>query len=185
MNRGKKIVILAHCLLNVNAKVEGIAHYPGAFEPLVLSLIRKGFGIIQLPCPEMGYYGVRRWGQVIEQMDTPAFRTHCRKILHPVIEQIQDYHTNGYLIAGIVGVDKSPSCGVHQTCSSDLFKGEITCVENLDAIKKSLSYPDKAGIFMEELKQIIADYGFEIPFVAIDEESTIPSAELYKLFLTD
>lgn len=185
MNRGKTIVILAHCLMNVNAKVEGIANYPGTFEPLMLSLIKKGFGVIQLPCPEIGYYGVRRWGQVKEQMDIPSFRNHCREILTSVVDQINDYHKNGYLIAGVVGVDKSPSCGVHQTCSSELFKGEITCVTNFEAVKKSLTYPEGPGIFMEEFQKKIEEIGIDIPFVAIDEESTIPSQELYRLFISD
>lgn len=185
MNRGKKIVILAHCLLNVNAKVEGIANYPGAFEPLVYFLTRKGFGIIQLPCPEVGYFGLRRWGQVREQMDIPAYRHHCRKILSLVMDQILDYQKNGYLVAGVVGINKSPSCGVHQTCSSDLYKGEMSVMNDLDPIKDSLTYPEGPGIFMEVFQEYIAAAGLEIPFVAIDEENNAPPSELFRLFLKD
>lgn len=185
MIRGKKVVILAHCLLNVNSKVGGIARYAGVFEPLILSLIRKGFGIIQLPCPELGYFGVRRWGLVVEQMDIPAYRRYCCTILRPIIDQILDYHSNGYIIAGVVGVDKSPSCGVHVTCRSSMYQGEISSITDIDAIKHSLEIQNGSGIFMEEFTRSLQEIGLEIPFVAIDEESTVPSTELRRLLFSE
>ena len=71
MNREKKIVLAAHCLLNVNAKVYGIANAKGGSN-LIGELIAKGYGIIQLPCVEMAMYGSQRWGIVYEQNDFPA-----------------------------------------------------------------------------------------------------------------
>ena len=43
---------LAHCILNANAKVAGIAQTPGAIPVIVEGLLRDGVGIVQLPCPE-------------------------------------------------------------------------------------------------------------------------------------
>ncbi len=54
INRAGKLVLLSHCLLNVNAKVYGLAKYEGALAGLTGFLVEEGFGIIQLPCPEMG-----------------------------------------------------------------------------------------------------------------------------------
>lgn len=185
MNRGKKIVILAHCLLNVNAKVQGLAGYQGTFDHLVVSLMRKGFGIIQLPCPEIGYFGLNRWGQVTDQMDIPSYRRYCREILSPVIDQIGEYHKNGYLVAGVVGIDKSPSCGIHETCHSELYKGEISCIRNIEDVQKSVLYSDGPGIFMDEFRKMMEKTGLDIPFVGIDEEDTTMSPELFRLLLTE
>ena len=51
-NRSKKIIFLCHCCLNQNAKVRGIASYPGAITPLISMLLEEGIGMIQMPCPE-------------------------------------------------------------------------------------------------------------------------------------
>jgi predicted secreted protein len=33
------------------------------------------------------------------------------------------YRDNGYLLKGIIGIDGSPSCGVHKTCRSTRWSG--------------------------------------------------------------
>jgi len=81
MKRSKKLVLLAHCILNVNSKVVGLAQYAGALEDLVCGHIRRGSGLIQLPCPETTFLGLKRWGMTREQYDTPFYRSHCRNIL--------------------------------------------------------------------------------------------------------
>ena len=35
-------------------------------------------GVIQLPCPEATFLGMRRWGMTREQYDVPAFRRHSQ-----------------------------------------------------------------------------------------------------------
>ncbi len=55
MRRSKKIVLISHCILNVNSKVEGLAQYENNSLELVKYLIENKFGIIQLPCPEAGF----------------------------------------------------------------------------------------------------------------------------------
>ena len=52
MKRGRKIVAVAHCILNVNAKVYGIAQCPAGATDLINLLMDNGYGIIQLPCIE-------------------------------------------------------------------------------------------------------------------------------------
>ena len=76
MKREKKIVLVAHCLLNVNAKVYGIASEKGGSN-IIGQLIHRGYGIIQLPCIEMAMYGSQRWGIVYEQSNFPAFRENA------------------------------------------------------------------------------------------------------------
>ncbi|GBF35608.1 hypothetical protein DCCM_4737 [Desulfocucumis palustris] len=96
-------------------------------------LMEKQIGIIQLPCPEMVVYGIKRWGHVREQFDTLFFREKCQDIIKPITYQLLDYVKNGYKVIGIIGVDGSPSCGVNLTCSGD-WGGEF--LGNIDVLNK-------------------------------------------------
>lgn len=46
MKRAKKIVLISHCYLNVNAKLEGIAINSSALKQLINILMENDFGII-------------------------------------------------------------------------------------------------------------------------------------------
>jgi predicted secreted protein len=166
MNRQKKIVLLAHCLLNSNSKVGGSVLYQGAQEKLLLFLVKKGYGIIQLPCPEMTMFGSRRWGQVREQYDTPRYRRHCREIFEPVLEQVGDYLKNGYFVEALIGIDGSPSCGVEKSCSSGTWGGEIGARYGFD---QDIKVIPARGIFMEEIESLLSQHGVPLKLIAFDE----------------
>jgi predicted secreted protein len=75
-----------------------------------------------MPCPELAFGGTRRFWAVREQYDTPAFRSHCRKLAEPVAEQIRaDLRTGARVV--IIGIDGSPSMGVELTASADDWGG--------------------------------------------------------------
>ena len=50
--RSRRVVLVAHCLLNENTRYAGGAARPGAVAEVVNELIAAGYGIHQLPCPE-------------------------------------------------------------------------------------------------------------------------------------
>src|ERR1700753_3460794 len=86
----RKVALVANCLLNQNAKVCEGARYPALVSPVVEALRSRGYELLQLPCPELSFAGVRRWWAVYEQYDTPAYRAHCRRLAQavaPLIEQ--------------------------------------------------------------------------------------------------
>ena len=166
MRRNKNIVILSHCLLNCNSKVEGLANYKGSLKELIDYIINKDYGIIQLPCPELTLYGVKRWGHVKEQFDTPYYRKHCRKILIPYIEQIKDYIKNDYNIKSIIGVDGSPSCGVNKSCFSSKWGGTLSRERDL---KDEVCIKSQKGVFVEEFARLLNKENVDIEFRAIDE----------------
>ena len=58
--RSKKVIFLAHCLLNQNAISDGTAVYPAAFRELVQLLLDREVGIVQMPCPELCCLGLDR-----------------------------------------------------------------------------------------------------------------------------
>jgi hypothetical protein len=67
--RGKKVVLVAHCILNQNAKIDRCAHYPGAMREVVQTLVEAGVGLVQMPCPELMIMGLDR------QVDRAAVTT--------------------------------------------------------------------------------------------------------------
>lgn len=179
MKRSRKIVLLANCLLNSNVKVENSALYKGALKELVFWLVEQGVGIIQLPCPELTLFGIKRWGLVKEQCDNPFYRRHCRNILEPVLDIISDLVKNDYALLSVIGVEGSPSCGVNFTCSSKCWGGEITKEGSLRECIGDLKLVEGKGIFLEELTKQLHDLKLKIPFLGIDERDAFSS--LHKL----
>ncbi len=176
MKRGKKIVLLSHCYLNVNSKIDGLAQSTGASVELVTSIMEKGYGIIQLPCIEQAVGGCRRWGQVYEQYDNPYYRKACQSMLQSIIEMLVDYTANGYEIVAAIGVNGSPTCGVEFTCSGSC-SGEIGIEYGLMEKLNSIKTINRPGIMIEELQIFFRQKGLNIPFIGINEENPTKDLE--------
>lgn len=123
--RSKRVVFVAHCILNQNAKIDACAHHPGAIPEVVGLLARSGCGVVQLECPELMHLGLDRGAdpgstRSVESEDTrvgrlmndEAGRACCREIAARAVYQIDQYVRNGFMVVGMVGVNGSPSCGV-------------------------------------------------------------------------
>ncbi len=154
--RSKKIVYLAHCLLNQNAKVRGLAGYPGAFEPLARILLKSGVGLVQLPCPEMACLGPKRplGTDTVEQYDTKRYRAVCRKLARAAARELKAYQKAGYNVLGVLGVEGSPSCSVGK--APRLVRGKRRLVKG-------------RGLFMEALTRELARNGLNAPFMGVPE----------------
>lgn len=168
MKRAKKIVLISHCYLNVNAKLEGIAINSSALKQLINILMENDFGIIQLPCVEQHVCGIKRWSQVCNQLDNPHYREECQKLLKPIVEQVIDFYNNGYIIVGVIGVNGSPSCGVNYTCIGD-WGGEFGKEYGFENKLSSVKMKNKYGIMMDELKRLLLNANIDIPFIGLDE----------------
>ena len=168
MKRAGKIVLLAHCILNVNAKVSGIATVPAGCAHLVGKLLDEGYGIIQLPCMEQLCCGISRWGQVKDQLDFPAFRRRCAQVLEPILDQTEDFVHCGYRVCGVIGLDGSPSCGVNKTCSGR-WGGEIGNEYGLEEKIPTLHSVCGSGVMMEVLRAQLTERGLSLPFLAVNE----------------
>lgn len=162
--RTKKIAIVAHCLLNVNTKVHGLAHY-GAVHPQVRLLLDQGAGLVQLPCPETAHLGMKRWGMTRDQYDVPAYRRLCRGLAEPVADTLASLVADGCEIVGAWGVDGSPSCGVARTCVG-YCGGQIGGLTELPAAVDVVG----AGVFIQELQAAFRNRSLEIQFQAVPEE---------------
>lgn len=155
-NRSRRLVLLAHCYLNQNAKVAGLAREPGMVLPILQVLHAHGLGVIQLPCPEMVMAGIKRWWQTKRLYDFPGYRRYCREEAAAIVDQLVDYHHNGYETVALVGVDGSPTCGI-SFCGTDANMGGPPHIPQ----KSPLRY--EKGILMEELIGEIASRGLPVP----------------------
>ncbi len=167
MKRGKKFILLAHCILNCNTKVEGLSTYPSGICSFVTELLLRGYGIIQLPCIEMEMLGIKRWGVIKKQLDYPAFREKSRELLRPVVHQVVNYTHNGYTFAGILGINGSPTCGVEFTCTGNHWGGELSDRETIKNLTSERL--NEKDIMMEELEKMLIDQGIEVNIWGLDE----------------
>ncbi len=172
MKRSKEILVVCHCLLNSNSKVYPLAEVEGVYRHAIKASIDRGVGILQLPCPETCYLGMKRWGMTKEQYDHPAYRSFCQSILQPSILQIKAFIDAGYTLTGIAGMDGSPNCGIEKTCLG--FKGGEVCNDQIisDPCKHLRSVPGM-GVFMEVLKQLLIEVNISIPLLSLHNEPEI------------
>ncbi len=72
-----------------------------------------------------------------------------REVAEVVVKQIKDYLALGFDVVGVLGMNPSPSCGVDST------KGKGTML----GTNKDTSEEADSGIFMDELKKLLAESG--------------------------
>lgn len=126
--RSKRVIFIAHCLLNQNSISDGTAVYPAAFKDVINFFLNADIGIIQMPCPEFCCLGLDRGN--IYGADSPVVveNTRIRSIMKTddlnikltnladyVVQQIIEYKKYGFEIIGIIGANRSPNCGVETT----------------------------------------------------------------------
>ena len=148
----RKVALVANCLLNQNAKVCQGAHYAGPVSPVVEALRSRGYQLLQLPCPELAFAGVRRWWAVYEQYDTPAYRAHCRRLAQAVAPLIERHIRRGDEVI-LIGLDGSPSTGVRFTSSQPDWGGRPNRPED------DWKIVPRRGIWIEELEAELARRG--------------------------
>jgi len=170
MNRSKKVVILANCILNANAKILPLGSYPGVLKEVVQPFIDQGVGILQLPCPESSYLGLNRWGMSLEQYNHPRFRNHCREILQASMDTIEAFHDAGYELVGVIGADGSPNCGIHKI-PVGLTGGEVGMWCRNAGEHDQCRFEAGTGVFMRIFKEMLDEKNIVIPFMAVDEDN--------------
>ena len=130
--RSRRVVFLAHCLLNQNAISDGTAEVPAAHREILRTVLDARAGVVQMPCPELCCLGLDRGDPkggerpvVVENtrirraMGQPEAAARLRELTDQVVWQIQEYQRHGFAVLGIVGVDRTPCCGVITTSDQD------------------------------------------------------------------
>ena len=193
--RGKKVAFLSHCLLNENTRFLGGACERGAVGPVLRDCLERGYGIVQLPCPEqlawggvlkrhlLRFFGSRHgWLRRATGLALPLLlwytRVRYRWLARQVAAQCADYVRSGFEVVGVVGVDGSPSCGVGQTLAVGPALERLARLEptarrgDVSAIVLQTLAPGR-GLFMRALQREFARRGLRVPTCAFDMPSEL------------
>ena len=159
--RSRRVVFLAHCLLNQNAISDGTAEVPAAHREILRLILDAQVSVAQMPCPELCCLGLDRGDvhgaerPVVEEntrirraMEKDGPRQKREALADLVAEQVQEYHKHGFQVLGIVGANRSPNCGLETT--SD-FDREV----------------ESRGAFMEAIAQRLEAAGISVPMLGL------------------
>ena len=139
---------------------------------ILSSLSHLRIGIIQLPCPEFTFCGNPRPPRTRDEyLRLPGFQQHCARLAEETADYLKKLVDNAreppIKILGIVGVERSPTCGVKFTPVGE---------------GSDKRYEEKKGIFIELLIKSLKEKGLEIPTIGIDLEKPEESAEILMKF---
>jgi predicted secreted protein len=160
--RSKRVIFVSHCILNQNAMIDGLASYPGVFREVVEPIVASGCGMVQLECPEMMHLGLDRKvdinaarttgsedTRVRVLMEKRSGRDCCRKLAENAVSQMKQYMKNGFVVAGVLGINASPTCGVETTWSDG----------------QEVPGP---GVFIQELQKALVRHNISIPVCGVN-----------------
>jgi predicted secreted protein len=116
---------------------------------------------VQLPCPELNCLGLDRGDPAGASRPVIEENTRIRsamaqaapaRVLAGLVEQVcfqvAQYQRNGFEILGVLGINRSPSCGV-----------ETTSARNEEVAGR--------GLFMEAVAEALAQRGLSLPMLGI------------------
>lgn len=159
--RSKKVIFVSHCILNQNSISDATADFPGTFKNVLGLIIESEAGIVQMPCPELLCLGLDRGDihggkrdvllentRIREKLQSTDSTRIIDRLVQQVVYQLEEYLHNGFTVLGIIGVNRSPSCGVNTTSK-----------ENKEA--------DGKGVFMEKLEKILIEKNISIDMIGI------------------
>ena len=157
--RSKKVILVAHCVLNMNARIDGCGYFPGAMGDIARLLTDSGVGILQMPCPELLFLGLDRSGcqrgdttiGIREALLEEDGWSACRKLAQQLAYQVKQYQKHGFKVLGVVGNNGSPACGVDLTWHEDGGPGP------------------GAGAFIMALLEEFERQGISLPIMAVKD----------------
>lgn len=143
--RSRRVIFVSHCILNSNTRADGHAGVPGVNQRVMELLMRMKVGVVQMPCPEMMCLGLDRGDvrggerpvlventRIREGLKSNSACTVMDGMIEQVIVQVEQYLKHGFNILGIVGVNRSPSCGVETTTiNNEEVAGEGAYIQRL------------------------------------------------------
>lgn len=106
----KKIALISHCVLNNYCELPEASEI---FRKKTLEILTdKNISMIQLPCPELCYQGLKRESILPGTETAEKYQRYCENLLDPIIKNLEEYRQYNIEIVGVVGIETSPSCSV-------------------------------------------------------------------------
>lgn len=164
--RSKKVIFLSHCLLNPNTVYMGGVKGREQNLKFVKLLFENDIGIVQMPCPELGFRGLIRAPATKKIYDTKKFRAIAKSLAKNIANLIDLYVKNDFKVLGVVGIRESPSCGISKTL--------------LDRKNGEKIFTSKPGIFIEELKKTLKQLKISVPMIDVNRRE-IDLADIKRL----
>ncbi len=112
-------------------------------KPVVKTMMKYDVSVIQLPCPDLGAYGLDRPATDKDFLEYTGFRMRCNELAESVAELAGEYESKGYRILGLIGMSGRP------LCSAGLCRSE-------------------KGIFFEELEVALKGIGLNIATIEFE-----------------
>jgi predicted secreted protein len=163
--RSGKIVVVAHCILNVHSLEDNLAIYPGLEEEVIKLLIEKGVSLYQLPCPEIELSGIFRKALPKESYEHPRIRKIYHQLADKTAENLKWYVKKDNKITAVIGAEASPSCGIELVGKwKEKTKGKREFPRDIEFIPGM-------GVFMEEFKSSLAKINVHPEWVGIPGKS--------------
>lgn len=170
-NRSKKVILVSHCLLNQNSISDGTADLPSQFDEVIDFIRDNRIGIIQLPCPELLCLGLDRGDKngsqrellsentrirclMTERQNMQVLESHARQIAM----QIEEYRHYGFQVIGLIGINRSPSCGIETTSMDDREKQGM-------------------GVFMQVIAETLDKKGIQLKMTGVKTSKKEESIE--------
>jgi predicted secreted protein len=154
----KRVVFVSHCLLNQAIRPSEDGRYPNVTKELFTLFAEHEIGIVQLPCPRMESNDFTKKLVTKENVDNKKYRTYCQKLSENMLKQVEMYLKQNYSVIGILGVEFSASCAVHQ-------------------IKNGGKNSPGKGVLLEELEKTMQKKNFQVPIIGINLNNIYSSIE--------
>ena len=200
--RSKKVVFVAHCILNENTRYLGGAFRKGCIDEVIDEIQRQGIGMVQMKCPEQkGWGGLlkKRMWQPLGSRNTilyklkgvflPCFIWNTKriyqKIAKEIVAEIKDYRESDFEVLGIMGIAGSPSCGV--TRALDIKKSfDFLANTNINDLNRkrmnelgvSELIIEGRGFFIEAIEKELKKKNINVRFYEHDLSSEIQGEEI-------
>lgn len=165
--RSNRIAVVCHCAMNVHSLEDNLAEYKGLEEEVIGTLIEKGFGIVQLRCPETRLHGVERLPMPKDTYDKPHIRESYSAQAREEVFQLKEFVKNGAEITVIIGAEASPSCGV--TVVGRWKKGVPVETRKFP---QDVDFIPGRGVYMEELEKLLELESIKPVWIGIPGKST-------------
>jgi predicted secreted protein len=176
--RSKCVILVAHCLLNQNAKLDRCAFYPGAIREAAQTILDAGVGMLQMPCPETLCLGLDRGmdrtarpsvgdedTRIAAAMQARENTDWMQTEAEEIVTQVEEYLKNGFAVLGVVGINGSPTCAVERTWYED--------AEQIGP-----------GVFIAILQETLAQRGIRLPMRGIRATEPETAVETVKALLS-
>jgi uncharacterized protein YbbK (DUF523 family) len=122
------------------------------------ALADRGYGIVQLPCPEMMAEGGHREPRPVEAYDTPVFNELCAALAEDAVAQVGRHLKAGDSVELFVGIEGSPSCGVGVT--------NVSAGDGVWCSGRPMTRVPGCGVLTRALRERLVPLG--VMFTAVD-----------------